>query len=167
MRATILARRFGRSGARVLGALIGVWLLGNLIAAGDHALRTQSAAPAGWGSEAIGDLADTTPSFPFIGVANACGLGTSSCARCHDGRRALAPSGGDAAGPWHRDHARVPYSCVGCHKGNPRVMRQDVAHQKLIANPLKAPDENCKACHTGAELPALAERYLSITPSPP
>lgn len=166
-RAAPTLRGLAMGSLRLLGATVAVWLLGTLLAVGDIALRapTQAgagspAAAQGWGSEALAHVAEDTGSFTFIGIANACGLGTSSCARCHDGKRAPAPAKENTSGPWHRDHARVAYSCVGCHEGNPRVLREDVAHRKLIAAPLAAPDKHCKTCHKSAEIAALAGRYL-------
>lgn len=157
----------------VLGALASVWLVSALVAFGDAALQARSPsqpdvqahAASGWGSEALAALHEA-PLLSLVRVANACGLGTSSCVRCHDGRRAAAAPATDTAGPWHRDHAKVSYSCTGCHEGNPRVMRQDVAHKKMVAQPLKAPDSHCKDCHKN-DRAALARRYQSILSSTP
>ena len=121
---------------------------------------------AGWGHEVLTPAPSPSASWSLIGIANACGLGASSCVRCHNGERAAAAPAGDSTGPWHRDHAKVPYSCVGCHQGNPRVLRQDVAHHRLVADPLAGAPQ-CSDCHRAAELPALAARYATPPASVP
>lgn len=159
---------------RTLAAAFAVLLLSTLLALGAHLFselappaELELAADAGWGSEALLSAHDEgLAHFPSpIALANACGLGASSCVRCHDGKRAEAPPSAPDTSPWHADHAKVAYSCVGCHQGNPRVLRQDVAHKNLIVQPL-APTLQCGSCHAAGELPALAARYAPLAAKP-
>jgi hypothetical protein len=98
---------------------------------------------AGWGGEATAALAQHASALSPIGLANACGLGASSCFKCHNGKRAAAPT---ADAPWHAQHAKVNNSCVGCHSGNPRMMKEDMAHKNLLAKP-RSGAETCGGCH--------------------
>ena len=125
-------------------------------------------AEAGWGHEVLQPVADgRADRFSPLGVANACGLGASSCFKCHNGVRAAAPNSDAAKGPWHRDHAKVNYSCVGCHQGNPRLLKQDLAHARLVANPLQS-DAACTACHqTGTPAQWRAPYLRTAAPSVP
>jgi hypothetical protein len=112
-----------------------------------------------WGAEIFDAIHDSAIAQGLVRPANACGLGASSCFRCHNGTRAAAP--GDEA--WHVDHAKVNHSCVGCHNGNPRLMREQMAHQGLIADPRQSPAESCASCHRSAsELEGLLARYKTI-----
>lgn len=111
----------------------------------------------GWGAEILHAHPAAPPSFSIIAPANACGLGASSCFRCHNGRRAAEPP----ADPWHTDHARVNNSCVGCHQGNPRLMREAMAHADLLADPRSTPEASCSSCHRNdGERSAYLARYL-------
>lgn len=94
-----------------------------------------------WGAESQFVLRDGLQSISPIALANACGLGASSCYKCHNGKRAAAPNMDAAKSPWHAQHGKVNNSCVGCHKGNPRIMVEASAHTGLV-----------KAPHTGAEV---------------
>jgi hypothetical protein len=94
----------------------------------------------------------------IIRPANACGLGASSCFKCHNGKRAAAP----AKQPWHTQHTSVNHSCVGCHGGNPRIIRKEMSHQGLIADPRSKPEQGCKGCHQGDDFPALLQTYTKI-----
>lgn len=116
----------------------------------------------GWGAESLAETQERVSGFSIIGVANACGLGASSCFKCHNGTRAAAPKEDPATAPWHVDHRKVNHSCAGCHKGNPRIIRKELAHEKLITNPRTTPAESCASCHTDNVEPQLA-RYLSVT----
>lgn len=114
----------------------------------------------GWGGEVFDAIHDSVLAQGFIRPANACGLGASSCFRCHNGRRAAEPP----ADPWHVEHARVNNSCAGCHYGNPRLMREEMSHQGLIAKPLSSPDESCASCHrNAAERQEFLNRYLAVS----
>ncbi|MBL8289553.1 MAG: hypothetical protein JNL85_16350 [Rubrivivax sp.] len=118
-----------------------------------------AAAPA-WGDEAAlarpAAAADWLPMAP----ANACGLGASSCFKCHNGKRAAAPKSDPANGRWHAQHAKVDNSCVGCHKGNPRVLKDDVAHAKMIAKPRDDSAGSCSGCHR-ADLEKIKAAYTA------
>ncbi len=90
-----------------------------------------------------------------IPVANACGLGASSCFKCHNGKRAAEPS----EGIWHDDHAEVNHSCVGCHDGNERLMLERMAHKDLIAKPLDKAGEMCGDCHADDDADGMIAKY--------
>ncbi|MFO8005381.1 hypothetical protein [Thioalkalivibrio sp.] len=115
-----------------------------------------------WGAEVLDAIHDNVIAQGLVRPANACGLGASSCFRCHNGRRAAEPPTDPTTAPWHSDHARVNNSCTGCHDGNPRLMREQMAHKDLIAKPLNAPDESCASCHRNeSELEEFLDRYLA------
>ena len=116
-----------------------------------------------WGSEALVTINEGVKKISPIPLANACGLGASSCFRCHNGRRADLPTTGEE-GPWHAQHASVNYSCAGCHKGNPRIIKQEVAHKDLVANPVAHPEGTCTSCHAG-ETTKHREVYLPKFPA--
>lgn len=115
----------------------------------------------GWGSEALqargGALLDH-----IVSPANACGMGASSCFKCHNGRRAPKPNENPEEAPWHIQHSKVNNSCVGCHNGNPRLMREQMAHQNLLANPRSDANQACATCHTAGEVEALLKLYDSV-----
>ena len=92
----------------------------------------------------------------FIHIA--CGLGASSCFKCHNGKRAGAPKSDASSAPWHAQHAKVNNSCVGCHRGNPRVMKDDVAHAKMVAKPRDDGAGTCAGCHS-ADLAKVKTAY--------
>jgi nitrate/TMAO reductase-like tetraheme cytochrome c subunit len=129
----------------VLG--LGVALISGM--AGKHAEQAETLAAPGWGAEATVALAEGVARLSPIALANACGLGASSCFKCHNGKRAAAPSMDAALAPWHAQHAKTNNSCVGCHMGNPRIMKQDMAHSKLIAKPRDNAEQVCASCHKG------------------
>lgn len=116
----------------------------------------------GWGSETLQTVGGSLQNLSPIPLANACGLGASSCFRCHNDRRAPAPAKGPEA-PWHVEHDKVNYSCAGCHQGNPRILKKDIAHANLIANSVSEPAKTCASCH-GAEADAKAKVYLDKHP---
>jgi hypothetical protein len=103
---------------------------------------------AGWGQESA--MAEDTPALAWLpmAAANACGLGASSCFKCHNGKRASAPASDPAKAPWHAQHAKVNNSCTGCHKGNPRVATEQIAHTKMEAKPRDDSAGSCGGCHT-------------------
>lgn len=116
-----------------------------------------------WGSEVLEDIHRHVLAGMPIRVANACGLGASSCFRCHNGKRAEAPGSDPDKDPWHVHHKKVNYSCAGCHQGNPRLMKQDIAHRGLIANPLTQPEKTCFSCHTSGDGQTLVDRYQKLS----
>lgn len=116
-----------------------------------------SARPA-WGSEALNAVREQAFALAPMAVANACGLGASSCFKCHNGKRAPSPKMDKKATPWHPDHSTVNDSCVGCHGGNPRVIKEEIAH----ANMQKDPRVNiaaCAKCHQSGNAPTLLKSY--------
>ncbi len=114
-----------------------------------------AAGETGWGSETL----NATESWSLIQSANACGLGASSCFKCHNGRRAKKWSEDPVTAPWHPNHKKVNFSCAGCHKGNPRLLKKSLAHRKLIANPRTTPSESCAKCHKGQDTAKLLKPY--------
>lgn len=118
-------------------------------------------ASAGWGGEAIVVLADQATRLSPIPLANACGLGASSCFKCHSGKRAALPNMDPKAAPWHAQHNKVNNSCVGCHKGNPRIMKEDMSHAKMVAKPHDNSTDSCANCHAG-DLAKVESAYKSM-----
>lgn len=108
-----------------------------------------------WSSEVLGGIHEGIVTASPIAVANACGLGASSCFKCHNGRRADKP--GEEA--WHIQHTKVNHSCVGCHQGNERLMLKNMAHKKLIGDPRKNAEQTCMSCHKEGEAPVLLGQY--------
>lgn len=116
----------------------------------DRTIRNvERQAATGWGGEAVVAIADQAVLLSPIAVANACGLGASSCFKCHSGKRAAAPNMDAKAAPWHAQHSKANNSCVGCHKGNPRIMKEDMSHAKMIAKPYDNSADSCAVCHAG------------------
>lgn len=155
-------------GARAVSLWLALLLLGVVLALGspyratgvdDDALA--GADDAGWGAEALSDVGGAA-AFSPVPLANACGLGASSCFRCHNGKRAEAPASNPDTAPWHQQHASVNYSCAGCHQGNPRILKQEIAHKNLLANPVSEPTQACAGCHVAGEVDGLAERYRKV-----
>lgn len=120
--------------------------------AGDHETS--------WGQNALKDTQSVVLDT-LIRPANACGMGASSCFKCHNGRRAPEPETDPSLAPWHAQHGKVNNSCAGCHNGNPRLMREQMAHQNLLANPREKPSQSCKSCHTSDEVNDFLELYKS------
>lgn len=118
-------------------------------------------AASGWGGEALTESSGKESTFSLIGVANACGLGASSCFKCHNGSRAAAPNMDEASAPWHAQHHSVNHSCAGCHDGNPRIIRKEMAHRNLIADPKQTPERSCVSCHKDDSSERL-NTYLSV-----
>lgn len=121
---------------------------------------TESAA-SGWGSEATAAVAEGVSKLSPIPLANACGMGASSCFKCHDGKRAPQPSLDKAKSPWHVQHTKVNNSCIGCHSGNPRIMKEDMAHKGLVAKPFGGA-QSCASCHT-ADLNKVQDAYKPLS----
>jgi hypothetical protein len=109
----------------------------------------------GWGAEAIADVRDAMRAVSPIAEANACGMGASSCFKCHNGQRAAAPS----QEKWHTDHKSVDNSCVGCHKGNPRLIKKELAHSQMVKDPRPNPAEMCASCHKTGNAADLVKAY--------
>ncbi len=109
----------------------------------------------GWSGEVLEQIHTGLIEASPLGVANACGLGASSCFKCHNGKRAAAP----AEKAWHTQHAEVNHSCVGCHNGNQRLMVERMAHKDLIADPRPKAGETCANCHEGGSADELLKQY--------
>jgi hypothetical protein len=116
---------------------------------------THAAQPSGWGAEALADARDLLRATSPIAEANACGMGASSCFKCHNGTRAAAPS----QEKWHTDHKSVDNSCVGCHKGNARLIKKELAHTEMVKDPRPKPAEMCASCHKSGNAADLAKSY--------
>lgn len=115
-----------------------------------------SAAPSqGWGHEALADVRQRMRSVSIIADANACGMGASSCFKCHNGTRAAAPS----TQKWHTDHKSVDNSCAGCHKGNARLIKKELAHTEMVKDPRPRSSELCANCHKSENAAQLANAY--------
>ncbi|MDP1650639.1 MAG: hypothetical protein Q8M01_20910 [Rubrivivax sp.] len=152
-------RRLWRASRRVVGGLLTLALVVTtwaLLAGSPQRaeLANDTAAAPGWGQEALADVQERMREVSPIGLANACGMGSSSCAKCHNGTRAVAPK----PGKWHTDHKTVNDSCAGCHRGNPRLMKTELAHAKMVVDPRTAP-ENCTACHKSDDMTKLMAAY--------
>lgn len=162
-----MGRRFQRMMRSIRRTVVGVTALG-VVATGlamfEASLPTSVADQEqvnGWGSESLAEVHKKAGVFSLIGVANACGLGASSCFKCHNGSRADKPESDPEKAPWHAQHAKVNHSCAGCHNGNERIIRKSMAHRKLIANPVSAPEQSCASCHSGGETKEFTQRYLT------
>jgi len=115
-----------------------------------------------WGNSLLANIDRFVIAVSPIRIANACGLGASSCFRCHNGKRAASPSANPEKNPWHGQHESVNYSCAGCHKGNPRLMKKKMAHSKLATDPRQQPAKSCFNCHTSDDAQKLVDRYLQL-----
>ena len=109
-------------------------------------LSQENVALSGWGAESLTVVHDGLRMISPIALANACGMGASSCFKCHNGKRAAAPDMDGGKAPWHAQHKTVNNSCVGCHKGNPRIMKEDMAHKGMLNAP-KSGVQSCATCH--------------------
>lgn len=111
-----------------------------------------------WSSEVLADIHEGIITTSPVALANACGLGASSCFKCHNGKRAEEP------GPqkWHAEHEKVNHSCAGCHNGNERLMVKGMAHKDLIGDPRMKPQESCMSCHKDDDPKALLDQYTSV-----
>lgn len=119
---------------------------------------TPSTAAGGWGSEALETLQAHARELAPIPVANACGIGASSCFKCHNGKRAAAPNMDKDKAPWHAQHKTVNDSCAGCHGGNARIIKKELSHQGMVNDPRTRP-EQCASCHKADDPAALVKRY--------
>ncbi|MHB9102208.1 MAG: hypothetical protein ACYC2E_11905 [Sulfuricella sp.] len=133
------------------------WL--SLVAEPQSQIAPVSSTGSGWGQEAIGDLREYAAALSPIASANACGMGASSCFKCHNGTRAAAPKMDVKTGPWHLDHKSVNGSCAGCHKGNQRLIKKELAHEGLIKDSRLKVAETCETCHKSGNTAELNKRY--------
>jgi hypothetical protein len=143
--------------AAIFSISTAAWL--SLVAEQQSEVAPVSSAEAGWGQEAIGKVREYAAALSPIASANACGLGASSCFKCHNGARAAAPKMDPKTGPWHSDHKSVNDSCAGCHKGNQRLIKKELAHQGLIKDPRLKVTETCDACHKSGNTAELNKHY--------
>jgi hypothetical protein len=111
-----------------------------------------------WGSEALSTVREQAFALAPLSVANACGLGASSCFKCHNGTRAPAAKMDHTTAPWHTDHMHVNDDCVGCHAGNPRIIKKDLAHTGLQKDP-RANVAACAKCHQTGNAATLLKSY--------
>jgi len=121
---------------------------------------TSEAAPS-WGAEALNAVYRGVAQSSPIRLANACGSGASSCFKCHDGRHAIAPKYDAKTDPWHLQHKAVEHDCYGCHKGNERIIKKEIAHVGMIKDPLTK-SEVCTSCHKPDEVAKLLPSYQKI-----
>jgi nitrate/TMAO reductase-like tetraheme cytochrome c subunit len=128
------------------------------------AVESTVVANEGWGSEALEIIHDQAQQLSPIAFANACGLGASSCFRCHNDKRAKAPDYSPVESSWHAQHKSVNYSCTGCHKGNPRILKQEIAHKDLVVNAAAQPEKTCASCHSGDDTARLLSVYRTSHP---
>lgn len=146
------------------GALTTAWLLVTALTL--FVTSSPPVAPAGghtgWGSEALNAVGERAFALAPLPVANACGMGASSCFKCHNGSRAAAPKMDKIAAPWHPDHKTVNDSCAGCHGGNARIIKKEIAHGNLARDP-RARAEACTACHKSGNAPALLKSYQAAS----
>ena len=112
----------------------------------------------GWSHTVLSGVHEVIITASPVEIANACGLGASSCFKCHNGKRAAAP----AEKPWHTEHKKVNHSCAGCHKGNERLMVKDMSHRGLIADSRTKTQETCLECHKDANSGELINKYMGI-----
>ncbi|MAT64493.1 MAG: hypothetical protein CMN57_02470 [Gammaproteobacteria bacterium] len=115
-----------------------------------------------WGNQVLEEIHKHVAAGIPIRVANACGLGASSCFKCHNGNRAEKPGEDPEQDPWHVHHQKVNNSCAGCHQGNPRLMKESIAHRGLVANPASKPESTCFSCH-GSDETNLVDVYRKLT----
>lgn len=156
-----LMRNFARALLHITLLVTGTTLV-IISSSGNDTSLTQADPQVGWGHEALSQVVDSLADISPIPLANACGLGASSCFKCHNGKRAAAASMDAQKAPWHSNHAKVDNSCAGCHQGNPRLMKQEMAHSKMLSDPRSDLQQACSTCHSGGELDALSKPYTSL-----
>lgn len=148
---------------RLLIAAVAVLVIPTLVWIGAvselSATAPDNAAPSGWGAEALINVQDAVGSISPIADANACGMGASSCFKCHNGTRAVAPSMDKKSGLWHLQHKTVNGSCAGCHKGKQRLIKKELAHEGLIKDPRLAVADTCDSCHKSGNSGELNKQY--------
>lgn len=134
------------------------WL--TLVANQQAPIASITSTDSGWGQEAIGNVRQYAAALSPIANANACGMGASSCFKCHNGIRAVAPKMDAKTAPWHVNHQSVNGDCVGCHKGNERLIKKELAHTGLIKDPRTRVADTCDSCHKSGNSADLNKRYL-------
>jgi hypothetical protein len=116
-----------------------------------------------WGSNVLATIHHGVIDQAPIGIANACGLGATSCFKCHNkSERGPKPVMDKQSDPWHPQHMEVNHSCDGCHKGNPRLMVKNISHRGLVADPRTQPDKTCGGCHNKGEVSGLLKKYQGL-----
>jgi nitrate/TMAO reductase-like tetraheme cytochrome c subunit len=151
-----LLRKILRGGVLLSVCGLGLVMLIGLM--GKTAEESAQPVAQGWGSEAAVAFVEGATRLSPIALANACGLGASSCFKCHNGTRAAAANMDQKKAPWHAQHSKVNNSCVGCHKGNSRIMKEEMAHAKMIAKPRDNSTNSCSSCHS-ADLAKVQGAY--------
>ena len=141
----------------LFSASTAAWL--SLLAEQQSPAAPISSIDSGWGQEAITDLREYAAALSPIASANACGMGASSCFKCHNGTRAAAPKMDRKTAPWHLDHKSVNGSCVGCHKGKDRLIKKELAHEGMIIDSRLKVAEACDVCHKTGNSAELNKRY--------
>ncbi|MFP4616180.1 MAG: hypothetical protein ACLFRB_09935 [Thiohalorhabdus sp.] len=117
----------------------------------------------GWGDRVLSSIHHGVLEQAPIDVANACGMGATSCFKCHnEGRRGPEPEADAESDPWHPDHAEVNHSCDGCHQGNERLMVEGTAHEDMFPDPREHPETACAECHEDGEADDLLETYQAV-----
>jgi len=145
--------------ATILSTSTAAWL--SMVSERQSQSATTHSADAGWGHEAIEDLREYAAALSPIASANACGMGASSCFKCHNGARASAPKMDPKTAPWHLEHKSVNGSCVGCHKGKDRLVKKELAHEGMIIDSRLKVVEACDVCHKTGNSAELNKRYRS------
>lgn len=141
----------------LFAASTAAWL--SLVAERHSEVAPLSSAGSGWGQEAIVDWREYAAALSPIANANACGMGASSCFKCHNGTRAAAPKMDAKTAPWHLEHKSVNGSCVGCHKGKDRLIKKELAHEGMIKDSRLKVAETCDSCHKSGNTAELNKRY--------
>jgi hypothetical protein len=97
-------------------------------------------------------LAIPSPAFAQCGGTS---MAKSSCITCHEKEAPVS-----AQGAWHIVHAHMDY-CANCHGGNINASDKTLAHESLIANPLKDIYTDCFSCHP-EDYAVLAGYYAAV-----
>lgn len=155
-----LLRDFARSLLIIMLLISGAGMV--MVSYDSTDVLAQHDAEDGWGAEALSQVYHGISSMSPIPLANACGLGASSCFKCHNGKRAAAANMDSGVAPWHSDHAKANNSCAGCHQGNPRLMKEKMAHNNMLNDPRSNLKQACSTCHAGSDLDALNKSYTSL-----
>ena len=57
------------------------------------------------------------------------------------------------------EFSSVDNSCVGCHKGNPRLIKKELAHTEMVKDPRPKAAEMCAGCHKTGNAADLVKAY--------